>query len=138
MAARRVAPRFGLGLASHLRFNFGSKSMVSGRTLENVRGVFSISRGLLIAGIELKMITPTQREARAARAAAERLHKIYLDRAGRVLRIQKLYYQEFLSQYPLSALPIPPLVWGGRAEWERAYRTWRDAVLGALKAVESA
>ncbi len=73
-------------------------------------------------------------EARAARAASERLFKIHCERALRVQRIQNLYYREFLSRYPLSYLPIPPLVLGGRAEWERKYRAWRDAVVLAVQA----
>ena len=79
----------------------------------------------------------SRQEARAAKAASERLDKIHLDRAVRIQRIQDLHYPEFLSRYPLSALPIPPLVVGGRHPWERAYRTWRDAVLLAVQAVES-
>ena len=79
------------------------------------------------------MVHRSHREARAARAASERLDKIHLDRAVRIQRIQDLHYPEFLSRYPLSALPIPPLVVGSRAEWEQAYRTWRDAVLLALR-----
>ena len=71
---------------------------------------------------------------RAARAASERLFKIHYERALRIQRIQNLYYREFLSRYPLAYLPIPPLVLGGRAEWERSYRAWRDAVVLAVQA----
>ncbi len=82
------------------------------------------------------MASARSREARAAQAAWERLYKIHLDRAARIRRIQDLHYTEFLSRYPVCALPIPPLMMGGRAGWERAYRTWRDAVLLALQADE--
>ncbi len=78
------------------------------------------------------MTRRSQRDREAA-AAGDRICLIHIARAARVQRIQNLHYPEFLARYPVSALPIPPLVVGSRAEWEQAYRTWRDAVLFALR-----
>ena len=65
----------------------------------------------------------------------ERLVKRVLDRVHRIERIQGIYYEELLSNRPPTFLPVPPLcVWPlGKREWERAYRTWRDAVIGMVE-----
>ena len=79
---------------------------------------------------------PRQSQARVARAAQLELDRavgILEGRAARILRIQTLYYPEFLGRHPVSSLPVPPFVVGRRREWERAYRAWRDAVLLGLR-----
>ena len=73
-----------------------------------------------------------RRAAREAKRQADRLEGIQIARSERIKRIQELHYPAFLAKYPVSHLPIPPLVVGPRHEWERAYRTWRDAVLLAV------
>ncbi len=73
------------------------------------------------------------RDARAAQAEFDRALRTVDARAARILRIQTLYYPEFLARHPASALPIPLLVVGSRSERDRAYRAWRDAVLLALR-----
>ena len=70
---------------------------------------------------------------RALQAEFDRALNTVDARAARILRIQTLYYPEFLARHPAGALPIPPLVVGRRHEWERRYRAWRDAVLLALR-----
>ena len=79
---------------------------------------------------------PRQSQARVARAVQLELDRavgILEGRSARILRIQTLYYPEFLGRHPVSALPVPPFVVGRRREWERAYRAWRDAVLLGLR-----
>ncbi len=73
------------------------------------------------------------REARRAKKEEERLEGIHIARADRIKRIQDLHYPAFFAKYPATHLPIPPLVGGPRKQWERAYRTWRDAVLLAVE-----
>ena len=68
---------------------------------------------------------------------ANRIHRIHLDRAARIQRIQDLHYPTFWAFYAPWHLPIPPRVWwGGRADWERAYRVWRDLVLWAVEHID--
>ena len=73
-----------------------------------------------------------RREAQRAKREADRLEGIHINRAERIKRIQDHHYPAFLAKYPVSYLPIPPLVVGSRMLWDRAYRTWRDAVLLAV------
>ena len=70
-----------------------------------------------------------RREAKREEKLFERVH---IARAERIKRIQDLHYPAFFAKYPVSHVPIPPLVVGPRKQWERSYRTWRDAVLLAV------
>ena len=74
-----------------------------------------------------------QAEQKAAQAELDRARRILAARIQRIQRIQTLHYHKFLARHPASRLPVPPLVVGSRSEWERAYQTWRDAVLIALQ-----
>ena len=72
------------------------------------------------------------REAKRAKKEEERLERVHIARTDGIVRIQDLHYPAFFAKYPVSHVPIPPLVGGPRKQWERAYRTWRDAVLLAV------
>ena len=52
-----------------------------------------------------------------------------LNRAGRISRIQQMYYPVFLRHGASS--PIPPLVYfpTSRTEWDNSYKAWRDAII---------
>ena len=75
----------------------------------------------------------SREEQKAAQAELDRARRILDARAARIQRIQTLHYHKFLARHLASALPVPPLLVGSRNVWERAYRTWRDAVLLALQ-----
>ena len=75
----------------------------------------------------------SREEQKAAQAELDRARRILDARAARIQRIQTLHYHKFLARHPASALPVPPYLVGGRHVWDRAYRTWRDAVLLALQ-----
>ncbi len=68
---------------------------------------------------------------REAHRQAQRQAGVLAARAERINRIQSIHYPTLLERWPIETLPVPPLAtWGGgRAEWGRCYRAWRDSVI---------
>jgi hypothetical protein len=67
---------------------------------------------------------------REAHRLAQRQAEKFAGRAQRINRIQSIHYPTILERLPIETLPVPPLViWGGRSEWDRDYRVWRDSVI---------